>query len=348
MTATATIYLNACSHGLPDRACAEAIARQARNPSGRRDEEVALRENARRACAAFLSSAAPSLAMGNGTFQLWSSAMDRLPPRSGRILVAEHEWGDNVRWLRRLSAKSGMTIDVIRGKRGAPPDVSAWAARMDEDVRALCLPLVTSIDGLCYPAREIASITRPKDALVVLDVAQALGRVSIVPDDMNCDVVVGTARKWLRGPRQTAMMWLSTRAERVLGCDARTLEPFDLNLALLAGLSRALELSSDVITIADRVSQLDNQLRDGLNGAKMIKLSSVGYVGTVICLVRAAAKPVLEKKLRAEGIIVKWCDAEWDEPLANHGKSSERLRMSPHIYNSPADIESAVNAICTA
>ena len=74
-------------------------------------------------------------------------------------------------------------------------DPKAWEARIDEDVIALCLPLVTSIGGLHYPAEEIAAVPRPDDALVILDAAQALGRTEGLT-------------KWLIDPE----------SHRVIGC----------------------------------------------------------------------------------------------------------------------------------
>lgn len=238
-----SIYLNACSHGLPDPTVAQAVAQAAVGSPGDPDTDIAIRARARQACAAFLGVETASVALGGGTFQLWAAIMERLPDRPGRILVAAHEWGDHVRWLRRMEARGQVTLDVVARNDGAPPSASDWAAKMGDDVLALCLPIVTSVAGLRYLVREIAALERPPDALVVVDAAQALGRVSVAPHELDCDVLVGTARKWLRGPRQTAMAWTSQRAERALGGPARTVEPGDLNAALLAGLTQAVELA---------------------------------------------------------------------------------------------------------
>ncbi|MEM9811036.1 MAG: aminotransferase class V-fold PLP-dependent enzyme [Pseudomonadota bacterium] len=330
MAVDPSLYLNACSHGLPDPACAEAVARQALRPPGQADEEAELRERARRACAALLDAGPAAVGLGTGTFSLWSTIMERLPARRGRILVAPHEWGDHVRWLQRLSARTGLVLDVVAGERGALPGPAAWAARMDDDVLALCLPLVTSVDGLRYPAREIAALDRPTDALVVLDAAQALGRVPVAPGDLGCDVLVGTARKWLRGPRQTATVWLSSRAERVLGCDARSVEPFDLNAALLAGMRTAVSIALDrgIVAISQDIAQLDGLLRAELADADTVEV-----------------RPPVKACLHDRSIVAKWCDAGRDEPLSGAEPGVARLRFSPHAYNDVDNIASVANAL---
>lgn len=350
MASKLSLYLNACSHGLPDRACAEAVAQQALRPPEQMHNESELREQVRRTCAALLETKSATIGLGTGTFSLWAAIMDRLPIRRGRILVAAHEWGDNVRWLHRFSMRTGLLLDVVSGERGAPPNPAAWAAKMDDDVLALCLPLVTSVDGLRYPAREISALDRPNDALVVLDAAQALGRVQVAPSTLGCDVLVGTARKWLRGPRQTAMAWLSDRAERVLDCDARAIEPFDLNAALLTGMEAAVSIASDrsIAAISQKIALIDRFLRAELADVTEIEVRPERTVGTISCLVRADARPVIEECFVAKGVVAKWCDASRDEPLSGQQSDASVLRFSPHIYNNEDDIMSVAETLRTA
>ena len=347
MAVNPSLYLNACSHGLPDQACAEAVARQALRPPGQMNEEAELRERVRRACATLLETKPATVGLGTGTFSLWAAIMDRLPARRGRILVAAHEWGDHVLWLRRFAARTGLVLDVVSGERSAPPDLAAWAARMDDDVLALCLPLVTSVDGLHYPAREISALDRPADALVVVDAAQALGRVPVRAGDLGCDVLVGTARKWLRGPRQTAMAWLSDRAERVLACNARSVEPFDLNAALLAGMEAAVSIVSErgIDAISHNIAQLDELLRAELADVAAVEVQTAVTVGTISCRVLAIATPGVQAGLDAQGIVAKWCDHVRDEPLSGLDPGVSVLRFSPHAYNDEDDIVSVAKAL---
>ncbi|MEM9247167.1 MAG: aminotransferase class V-fold PLP-dependent enzyme [Pseudomonadota bacterium] len=347
MTSTPRIYLNACSLGLPDASCGEAIARQALRPPDRPEDESTLREAARRNCARLLRTDPEGVGLGTGTFQLWSTVMGRLPLRGGRILVAAHEWGDHVRWLHRVAAQTDTTVEAVPATPDGVLDPAAWTARMDDDVIALCLPLVTSLSGLRYPAEEIARLPRPDGALVVLDVAQALGRAVVTPEALGCDVLVGTARKWLRGPRQTALFWLSERARSVLQCTPGDIEPFDLNAALLAGLSQAVEtaLKRGLSDIADELEALEARLRSGLDGAEVVRLGPASTVGTIPLAVPLDRRPVIDARLRTRGIVAKWCDPRRDEPLSGAPAPSAHLRLSPHVYNTDADIEAALGAL---
>lgn len=344
------IYMNACSHGLPDASCAEAVGREALRPAGRPDEEAAVRDRARRTCAALLGTDPARVGLGVGTFQLWGAAMERVSVRPGRILVAGHEWGDHVRWLQRRMVRNATTIEVVPAEGGEAFDPAAWAARMGEDVLALCLPLVTSVEGLRYPAKEIAALARPEGALVVIDAAQALGRVPIDPEDLGCDILVSTARKWLRGPRQTAVFWLSERAERTLECEVRSIEPVDINGALLAGLSQAVDLTQTrgIPAISEDVATLEQQLRVGLEEAPAVAVRRAETAGTISCAVHPDKKPALDAKLRENGIVAKWCNAARDEPLSGAEPGAASLRISPHVYNTDEDIAAVLGAVRAA
>lgn len=344
MNAKTTTYVNACSHGLPDASCTDAISNQARRPPNRNDEEAQVRASARKSCATLLSADIDHVGLGVGTFQLWSAIMGRLPLNRGRILVAEHEWGDHVRWLQRLAAHTNITFDVISGDAVDP---SSWAAHIDRDVIALCLQMVTSVAGLRYPVREISALPRPADALVVIDAAQAFGRVRVNPAEIGCDVIVGTTRKWLRGPRQTAMFWMSSKAKQVLNCDVRDIEPFDLNAALLAGLTRAANFACErtIPTIKDEVTWLDTKLRAGLEDASSVQLVPSLTPGTVLCKIPLDVREMCATRLDEYGVVAKWCDAKRDEPLSIDRVEAALLRFSPHLYNTEHDIAAVVEAV---
>ena len=288
--------------------------------------------------------------MGSGTFHCWNTAFERLPDIGGRVLVAAHEWGDNVAWLRRMAKRMRIDIDVVPGTDGQSLDPKAWAKRMDDDVIALCLPLVTSIKGLRYPAEEISAIERPNEALVFLDAAQALGRIRVCPESLGCDVLVGTGRKWLRGPRQTAMYWLSDRAQKVLAVDAREIEPFDLNAALLAGLQTALEhnLNCAISTTEREISCLDGALRTILKACNAIEVLPPQTIGTVCCGVPRNLRPKLERAFAENCIVAKWCNPTLNEPLSCESSSVEYLRLSPHIYNDASEIRVVAETIVLA
>ncbi|MEM8851385.1 MAG: hypothetical protein AAGE03_15310, partial [Pseudomonadota bacterium] len=136
-----SIYLNGCSHGLPDRATLDRmrhhLAREAEiGPVGALadcEAEIA----AIRADAARLLRAAPTqVGFGPGTAMLWTRLLDRTLRLGARVLLSAYEWGDHVRHLRAAAQRISVVLDVVPAAEGADP--AAWAARIDGDVAAIC------------------------------------------------------------------------------------------------------------------------------------------------------------------------------------------------------------------
>ena len=72
-------------------------------------------------------------------------------------------------------------------------------------VDLLTFPVVASQRGVVQPAAAAVSVAHDAGVPVLLDLAQAAGQVPLT--HLDADGYVGTARKWLRGPRGTG--WLA-------------------------------------------------------------------------------------------------------------------------------------------
>ena len=71
--------------------------------------------------------------------------------------------------------------------------------------------------GTITDAAAVGQIVGPSPALYVLDVSQTLGQVPVDVSAIRCDIAFGPARKFLRAPRGTAVLYMrSDLADRVV------------------------------------------------------------------------------------------------------------------------------------
>lgn len=353
-----SIYLNAGGHGLQSQATLTRQLSQLRAEAQDGTEaaaQAAAPDMARvRESAARLLGADPAqIALGNTTSQFWLAVVARLPLAGRRVLVAPHEWGAHIRFLQQVAPSLGLTLDVV--PHAGALDPAAWAERIDDDLAAIILPHVTSAHGLVYPVGQVGALPRPDGALLVVDAAQSVGRAPATLQGLNCDVLVTTVRKWLRGPRATAMLALSPRAEAALG-RAATLEPMDANATLRLGMGAALDQALDqgVAAIADDLRRISALFRDALSGdPELAQWLQAGRTdaeiapGHITLSVPTSRRADLDARLSQARITLKWANPAREEPLSAAATDTDRavLRITPHQYNTAAEAEALAAAL---
>lgn len=345
-------YLNACSHGLPSAATMQRMIdhlalEQRIGPVAAREAAeagaAALREDA----AALIGAAPADTGFSFTTFTAWSALLGGLDLAGRHVLVAPHEWGENVRALRALAAQNGMRIEIVPSRGTLPPAPEDWAARIGEDTAALFLPMVTSVQGLRYPVEAVAALPRPEGCRLILDAAQALGQTPVDVARLGCDALVGTGRKWLRGPRGSALFWL--RPVAFPGLAGPPIERFDANVAVRLGLGQAIaEARGQGLTVIEgEIARLSAHALERAGAAGLAPFGDQHPRTGALCLAVPSARALhLAPRLAAEGFTVKWPDIRTDEPLAPAPPDGTALlRIAPHVYNTEAGIDALFERI---
>ena len=355
-------YLNAAGHGLPDPAVrARMIAYM------RREDEIgpaAAEHEAAPEMAAVTSKAARIIEAQEEQVVLvptttigWNMAVLSLRLAGRRVLVAPGEWASDIPVLQRMGAK----VEVMPLNEHGALDLNALESLIDDDLGAICAPMVSSLTGECYPVAEIGALQRPEGCAFVVDAAQAVGQMPVSVRDLNCDVLAATTRKWLRAPRDTALLYVSedtidrmgpNPAPRLFGITidgtrfgdqpgVRRFDPGSVFAPQRLGQGVALDLflANQEKTFA-QLAVLAGHARSRAGQAGIALAGTEANGSTIIsCRLPRNLADARMPRLRAAGIEIKDAGPDCEPMRGLSAGEGAFLRLSPHVYNTKAEID---------
>jgi selenocysteine lyase/cysteine desulfurase len=311
------------------RAMIEQMSREAsQGPMEAAAQGETLLENARNTAARLINCTPSSIAIPGSGSAAWGmafSALGRWQPGE-RILVGRHEWGGNLACMAQAVA-AGASVEVIPCDENGAVSVPALEAMIDERVRLISLTWLPANGGLINPAAAIGAVARKHGIPYFIDAGQALGQISVDVQTLGCDVLKGACRKFLRGPRGTALLYiregfvekLQPPFVDVLSAprngesftprnDARRFETSEMSLTLIAGLNNALsEVEAlGVAPIRQRIQQLASLVREQMAEVAGLKLQDCGAApdqsGLVSFTLEGWEAVEIKKRLATKGI----------------------------------------------
>lgn len=245
-------------------------------------------------------------------------------------------------------------------ERDARIDLQEFIGLIDDHTRVVSVSHVQYASGFRADLPLIARAARAHDAFLVVDVIQSLGVVPLDVEAELVDVAAGACHKWLLTPEGVGYLYLSDRARARIqptlvgwisvpdpddynnfeqGWNRGTL-PWETGTgpsALIHGLEQSLKLLIQVGTeniyqhLETLTDHLSNRLQDG--PYQLVSSRRAKEKSQIVCIrATSGLSPMqLYHHLKERNIITA--------PRGN------RLRISPHLYNSIADIDRLIEAL---
>jgi selenocysteine lyase/cysteine desulfurase len=254
-------------------------------------------------------------------------------------------------------------IDVIPNDASGATDPQALEMMIDDKVRLIAITWIPTNGGLVNPAASIGKIARAHGIPYLLDACQAPGQMPVDVDELGCDFLSATGRKFMRGPRGTGFLYVRSKMlghiepymldhygapwtapqEYEMRSDARRFETWERAPALHLGLGAAADYALDIglKTIRTRVTKLADNLRDELDKMPGI---TVQDIGTQKCAIVTFTHEQVEcdaimSAMSEEGINVSVSRAPSTLLDAKARNLTDLVRVSPHYYNSEEELE---------
>lgn len=300
----------------------------------------------------------------------WQLAFYALKFQPGdRILTAQAEYAANYVAFLQVAKRTGAVIEVVPNNSDGVLDPEALEHMIDGRVKLIAITWVPTNGGLRNPAAAIGQVARRHGITFLLDACQAVGQMPSEVNDLCCDILTATGRKFLRGPRGTGFLYVRrelmltleppmldhfaarwvTLDRYELRSDARRFETWENNYAARLGLGRAIDYALDLglKNIESRCKVLSDGLREGLQstcGAVVYDLgSNPASIVTFSIANHSAAAVKAEMSRLGFNISVSAPSSTLMDATAR--SLPPLIRASPHYYNTEFEIESFIAAV---
>jgi len=322
------------------------------------------------ALARLLNADRDEIAVIENATRAWDMAFYAFPFGPGdRILTGRAEYASNWIALKQVTDRTGARIDVVPDDEHGQIDVAALESMLDHDVKLVSLVHVPTQSGLVNPAADVGRVTRAAGVPLLLDACQSVGQLPLDVDRLGCDVLTGTGRKFLRGPRGTGFLYvrrglieelepplLDMRAADwqpdgtyTIRSDARRFENWETYYAGKVGLGVAVDyaLEIGIDAIRARIVELAERLRAGLGEIEGVTLLDRGAVlaATVTFTVDGVTPDEVQRRLEQRGVNVSTMDAASAQLDYGPRGIAESVRSSVHYYNDDSDLERLVEGV---
>lgn len=324
------------------------------------------------ATAELLGCSPTNIAFAPSATDAFARALSAIPFTSGDVLLTtQDDYISNQ--IAFLSLRKRFAIEVVHAPNipEGGVDTDAMARLMHEHrPRLVAATHIPTNSGLVQPVAEIGRHCRELELLYLVDACQSVGQYRVDVEELHCDFLSATCRKFLRGPRGSGLLFVSDRAlaqgYEPLFVDmrgARWVEPeryepvetaarfedWEFSYAAVLGAAAAARYALAVGTdaIAERTPALGAALRRALEEIDGVRVLDRGRERCAIVTFTVAGRSaeVVKSELGRRGINSSVSYREYALYDFIDKDVDACVRLSPHYYNSEEEVDTVVAAV---
>ncbi|PZX49212.1 aminotransferase class V-fold PLP-dependent enzyme [Algoriphagus chordae] len=290
-----------------------------------------------------------------------------LPLKAGdEVIITLHEHvGNALPWLNRAKLH-GIVLKPFEPKATQAENFDLIKSLVTPRTKVIAIPHITCTTGLVFPIKEISAFARGKGIFTAIDGAHGAGTFDLDLHDLGCDLYASSYHKWMLGPNGTGFLYVreevleQVQAYQVgaytdLGWDmyqnppefkgyVPTAHRFDYgsqSLPMMKGAVASADFHKEIgkEKVENRVRELNQYLFEGLTemNSRLDILSSTEAESRISMV---TFKPKSMEYKEAAGLISKEGFRIRQVPESK----LDAIRISTHIYNSKAEIDSFLEA----
>lgn len=322
--------------------------------------------------AALINCRPRNIAFAASATHAYSTALSSIRFEPGDvILTTRNDFISNQIAFLSLRKRFGVEIVHAPDVPGGGVDVEAMAALMrDRRPKLVAATHIPTNSGLVQPVAEIGRHCRELGLLYLVDACQSVGQYPIDVEEIGCDLLTSTCRKFLRGPRGSGFLFVSDRfleaGHEPLFIDmhgarwtapgryepaesASRFEDWEFDYAAVLGCARAARYAREVgvEAISRRTPALAARLRGGLSALPGVEVLDRGpRLGALVTFsIKGWDAIPFKAAMDARRINSALSYREFAQFDFGDKDVDWCLRLSPHYYNTEQEVDDVAAAV---
>jgi selenocysteine lyase/cysteine desulfurase len=292
-------------------------------------------------------------------------AVSSIPFEKGDVILTTNEdYISNQILYLSFVKRFGIELVRVKSLESGVIDLEELEKNLKKTPKLVAVTHVPTNSGLIQPIKEIGEMCRRYDTLYLIDACQSIGQLRLDVDELQCDFLSVTSRKFLRGPRGAGFLYISDRvledgfeplfidmrgadwveADKYIARDtAVRFEDWEFAYSLLLGTGAAIDylLQLDILRIKEQLQSLSSYLRNELTkvdrvtvqdrGPSLAALVTFHMQGSNADFIKAE---LLKERINVVTSIRNFAVIDYDRKGVDW-----TIRVSPHYYNTREELD---------
>ncbi len=320
----------------------------------------ALKEEARQALADYVGASPSEIAITRNTSEGNNSVVNGLDlgPGDEVVLWDQNHPTNNVSWDVR-ARRWGFTVRRVTtppGSEDAEELLDTFVSALSGRTRVLSFSHLSNVSGVKVPAKALCHAARERGILTLVDGAQTFGALSLDLHDLGCDFFTASSHKWFVGPKEAGLMFVREESQGFLwpsdvgvgweGAEVNGAQKFEnmgqrddaavVTMATAAAFHQAVGPTAVENRVRALATGVKRGLAESVPGIRFHTPSSEDLSGGVVifALPGGRHREIFQAVYETHHL-----------GCASMGGAFDGIRLSPHLYNTMGEVETAVEAV---
>ncbi len=325
-------------------------------------------DDSRKVLAEFVGVTTEEISLTHNTTEGINIVCWGIPLKAGdEVIISLHEHvGNAVPWLNRAKLHD-IKLRTFEPGKDANETLEIIKKLITPKTRVIAVPHITCTTGQVLPIKEISALAANHNIFTAIDGAHGPGSLNLDLKDLGCDFYASSCHKWMLGPNGTGFVYIKKELIDTLqaiqvgaysdnGWDLYSNPPklegynptahrFDYgsqSMPLYAGAAASAQFHNEIgkAKVEERIRELNSHLFEGLTNMRthldiLTPKEPQSRIGILTFKPKNHEYKAFANKISSEGFRIR---------VVPESKL-DAIRISTHIYNSKAEIDSLLLAL---